>query len=66
MQALQKISARIEYDPNSPERIAVYVKDIADSSAIASALVRNGVELIMLEPRMESLEELFVRLTAQP
>ncbi len=66
MEALQKISSKIEFDPDLPTRMAVYVRDKTDSSAVASALIQNGAELIMLEPRMESLEELFVRLTAPP
>jgi ABC-2 type transport system ATP-binding protein len=63
MKALETLTARIEYDPKSPTRITAFVNDKADASAIASALVENGVGLITLEPRMETLEDLLVRLT---
>jgi len=63
LQAVERVSARVEYEAGSPNRLTVYVAQKSDASAVASALVENGAGLINLEPRMETLEELFVRLT---
>jgi ABC-2 type transport system ATP-binding protein len=61
MAALQRIAKRFRMQGMPPRRLTAWVERPEDAAEVAAALVGNGVRLLALTPRRESLEELFVR-----
>ena len=59
--AVRGITAKIKVDRVPITRFTAWVKNEEDIGALASALVENGVTLLALIPRRETLEDIFVR-----
>ncbi len=62
MAAVRRITAKLKLDRVPITRFTAWVRSEADVPELARALVTNGVQLIALIPRRETLEELFVRI----
>jgi ABC-2 type transport system ATP-binding protein len=61
MTALRAVTKKLRMQGMPPRRFTVYVDHADDAADIARVLVENGVRLLALTPRRESLEDLFVR-----
>lgn len=61
-QAVQQIAARLKFERVPLTRFTAYVRNEDDIPVLARALVQNGVDLIALTPKRETLEELFIRI----
>lgn len=61
-QAVQQIAARLKFEQMPLTRFTAYVRNQEDIPALARVLVQNGVDLIALTPKRETLEELFIRI----
>ena len=59
--AVRQIAAKIKVGRVPITRFTAWVNTEEDIGALASALVENGVTLLALIPRRETLEDLFVR-----
>ncbi len=59
--AVRAITPKIKLDQVPVTRFTAWVKDEEDIGALARVLVENGVTLVGLTPRRETLEDLFVR-----
>jgi ABC-2 type transport system ATP-binding protein len=60
-QAVQRIAARLKFERMPLSRFTAWVRQEEDIPELARALVQNGVDLIALTPKRETLEELFIR-----
>jgi ABC-2 type transport system ATP-binding protein len=61
-QAVQQIAARLKFDRMPLTRFTAWVRSEEDIPELARALVQNGVDLLALTPKRETLEELFIRI----
>ena len=59
--AVRGIAAKIKLDRVPITRFTAWVRAEEDIGALARALIENGVTLLALVPRRETLEDLFVR-----
>ena len=64
--AVRNIAAKLKLDRVPITRFTAWVRAEEDIGEIARALVENGVTLLALIPRRETLEDLFVRTIAGP
>ena len=62
MKALQQVSAKLKFERVPIRKFTVWVRGEDDIPEVARALVENGVKLLSLVPKRETLEELFVRI----
>ncbi|MCS6777350.1 MAG: ABC transporter ATP-binding protein [Chloroherpetonaceae bacterium] len=62
LQAIRQIAVRLQWKQTPITRFTAHVRNERDIPELARALVQNGVDLIALTPRRETLEELFVRI----
>ncbi len=62
MKALQLVSAKLKFERVPIRKFTVWVRGEDDIPEVARALVENGVKLLSLVPKRETLEELFVRI----
>lgn len=61
MTAIRQIVAKIKLESVPITRFTAWVRSEDDIPELARAIVENGVKLVALVPRRETLEELFVR-----
>ncbi len=66
MTAVQQVTAKLKLERVPITRFTAWVRSEEDIPELARALVTNGVKLIALVPRRETLEELFVRIIEAP
>jgi len=62
MKALRQVSAKLKFERVPIRKFTVWVRGEDDIPEVARALVENGVKLLSLVPKRETLEELFVRI----
>jgi ABC-2 type transport system ATP-binding protein len=62
MVAVRQIAAKLKLDRVPITRFTAYVRNEDDIPELARALVQNGVDLLALTPKRETLEELFIRI----
>ena len=66
LQAIRQIVAKLKLDRVPLTKFTAWVKGEDDIPELARALVTNGVKLVALVPKRETLEELFVRIIELP
>ena len=63
--ALRSIAAKLKFDRVPITKLTAWVKREEDIPKLARALIQNGVSLVALIPKKETLEDLFVRVVEE-
>lgn len=60
--ALRQVAAKVKFERVPITKLTAFIRSEEDIPELARAIVENGTKLIALNPRRETLEELFVRI----